>query len=108
MSSQNASRGAFSRSQCPRLSPRHMLALRNRPQPAPTHGIVDAPLINVAGSVANYEGRFETMLNGANATLANIKAAAEAEDLSAASHASMTADLISPRLMRSGQSARSG
>jgi hypothetical protein len=31
----------------------------------------------VAGSVANYEGRFEMMLNGATATLANIKAAAE-------------------------------
>jgi uncharacterized protein YndB with AHSA1/START domain len=39
----------------------------------------NAPLINVAGSVANYEGRFEMMLEGANATLANIKAAAEAD-----------------------------
>ena len=36
----------------------------------------DAPLINVTGSVANYEGRFETMLDGANVTLAKIKAAA--------------------------------
>jgi len=40
----------------------------------------DAPLINVAGSPANFEGRFE-MLAGAikiKTTIANIKAAAEA------------------------------
>ena len=38
----------------------------------------DAPLINVAGSVANYAGRFEMLLEGARTTLENIKRTAEA------------------------------
>ena len=37
----------------------------------------DAPLINVEASAANYEDRFEMMLDRAPSTLANIKTAAE-------------------------------
>jgi hypothetical protein len=38
----------------------------------------DAPLINVKGSVANYEGRFESLVAGIEETLMGVKAAAEA------------------------------
>lgn len=39
----------------------------------------DAPAINVEGSRANFEGRFEMLVKAINKTIANIKAAAEAE-----------------------------
>lgn len=39
---------------------------------------VDAPLINVEGSPANFEGRYEMVVEGIKTTLAAIKAAAEA------------------------------
>jgi hypothetical protein len=38
----------------------------------------DAPAINVEGSAANFEGRFEMLVKAINTTIANIKAAAEA------------------------------
>ena len=38
----------------------------------------DAPMINVEGSQANFEGRFEMLVKAINKTIANIKAAAEA------------------------------
>jgi len=38
----------------------------------------DAPLINVDGSPANFEGRFEMLAGAIEKTIANIKAAAEA------------------------------
>ena len=38
----------------------------------------DAPLINVDGSAANFEGRYEMVVEGVGATIANVKAAAEA------------------------------
>ena len=38
----------------------------------------DAPMINVEGSAANFEGRFEMLCKAINKTIANIKAAAEA------------------------------
>jgi hypothetical protein len=38
----------------------------------------DAPIINVEGSVANYEGRFEALVAGVETTLARVKVAAEA------------------------------
>jgi Polyketide cyclase / dehydrase and lipid transport len=38
----------------------------------------DAPLINVEGSPANFEGRFEMLAKAINKTIANIKTAAEA------------------------------
>ncbi len=38
----------------------------------------DAPLINVDGSPANFEGRFEMLAAAIKTTIANIKAAAEA------------------------------
>ncbi|MDQ1380381.1 MAG: hypothetical protein QOJ71_1100, partial [Actinomycetota bacterium] len=38
----------------------------------------DAPLINVDGSPANFEGRFEMLAEAIKKTIANIKAAAEA------------------------------
>ena len=38
----------------------------------------DAPAINVEGSAANFEGRFEMLVKAINQTIANIKAAAEA------------------------------
>jgi hypothetical protein len=38
----------------------------------------DAPAINVAGSAANFEGRYEMLVKAINKTIANIKAAAEA------------------------------
>ena len=38
----------------------------------------DAPAINVEGSAANFEGRFEMLVKAINKTIANIKAAAEA------------------------------
>lgn len=38
----------------------------------------DAPAINVNGSPANFEGRFEMLEKAINETVANIKAAAEA------------------------------
>ena len=38
----------------------------------------DAALINVEGSQANFEGRFEMLCKAINKTIANIKAAAEA------------------------------
>ena len=38
----------------------------------------EAPLINVEGSPANYEGRFETLTDAIKTTIANIKGAAEA------------------------------
>ncbi len=37
----------------------------------------DAPRINVEGSPANFEGRFEMLAKAIEATIANIKAAAE-------------------------------
>jgi uncharacterized protein YndB with AHSA1/START domain len=37
----------------------------------------DAPLINVPGTGANFDGRFEMLCAACEATLANIKAAAE-------------------------------
>ena len=37
----------------------------------------DAPLINVEGSAANFEGRFEMLVKAIKKTIANIKAAAE-------------------------------
>jgi uncharacterized protein YndB with AHSA1/START domain len=37
-----------------------------------------APLINVEGSPANFEGRYELLVQGAQTTIANIKSAAEA------------------------------
>jgi len=37
----------------------------------------DAPLINVAGSPANFEGRFEMLAEAIRTTVANIRAAAE-------------------------------
>jgi hypothetical protein len=37
----------------------------------------DAPLINVEGSAANFEGRFEMLVKAINKTIANIKTAAE-------------------------------
>ena len=37
----------------------------------------DAPLINVEGSPANFEGRFEMLAEAIKTTVANIKAAAE-------------------------------
>jgi uncharacterized protein YndB with AHSA1/START domain len=39
----------------------------------------DAPAINVNGSPANFEGRFEMLEKAIHETIANIKAAAEAE-----------------------------
>ena len=36
-----------------------------------------APLLNVEGSPSNFDGRYEMMVAGCEATLANIKAAAE-------------------------------
>jgi uncharacterized protein YndB with AHSA1/START domain len=39
----------------------------------------DAPAINVNGSPANFEGRFEMLVKAINQTIANIKAAAEAD-----------------------------
>jgi uncharacterized protein YndB with AHSA1/START domain len=38
----------------------------------------DAPLINIDGSPANFEGRFEMLAGAIEKTIANIKAAAEA------------------------------
>jgi uncharacterized protein YndB with AHSA1/START domain len=38
----------------------------------------DVPMINVEGSAANFEGRFEMLVKAINKTIANIKAAAEA------------------------------
>jgi uncharacterized protein YndB with AHSA1/START domain len=38
----------------------------------------DAPLINVEGSAANFEGRFEMLAKAIKTTIANIKRAAEA------------------------------
>ena len=38
----------------------------------------DAPLINVEGSPANFEGRFEMLVKAIKKTIANIKHAAEA------------------------------
>ncbi len=38
----------------------------------------DAPMINVEGSAANFEGRFEMLATAIQKTIANIKAAAEA------------------------------
>jgi hypothetical protein len=38
----------------------------------------DVPAINVEGSRANFDGRFEMLVTGINKTIANIKAAAEA------------------------------
>jgi len=38
----------------------------------------DAPLINVSGSAANFDGRFEMLEQAIGTTIANIKAAAEA------------------------------
>jgi len=38
----------------------------------------DAPMINVEGSPANFEGRYEMLVAAAETTIANIKAAAEA------------------------------
>jgi hypothetical protein len=38
----------------------------------------DAPLINVDGSPANFDGRFEMLAEAIRKTIANIKAAAEA------------------------------
>ena len=38
----------------------------------------DAPLLNVAGSPSNFEGRHEMLIEGIETTIANIKAAAEA------------------------------
>ena len=40
----------------------------------------DAPMINVEGSQANFEGRFEMLVKAINKTVANIKAAAEAQN----------------------------
>ena len=37
----------------------------------------DAPMINVEGSPANFEGRFEMLAEAIKKTIANIKAAAE-------------------------------
>lgn len=37
----------------------------------------DVPRINVEGSPANFEGRFESLVEGIKATIGNIKAAAE-------------------------------
>ncbi len=37
----------------------------------------DAPRINVEGSPANFEGRYERLVKGIEKTIANIKAAAE-------------------------------
>jgi uncharacterized protein YndB with AHSA1/START domain len=37
----------------------------------------DAPLINVEGSISNFEGRFEALVEGVKATLENIKSEAE-------------------------------
>lgn len=42
----------------------------------------DAPLLNVAGSPSNFEGRFEMLAEGIKTTIANIKNAAEAEGCS--------------------------
>jgi hypothetical protein len=39
----------------------------------------DAPAINVEGSAANFEGRFEMLVKAIKKTIANIKAAAETE-----------------------------
>ena len=39
---------------------------------------VNAPLINVEGSPSNFDGRHGMLIDGMNATLAAIKAAAEA------------------------------
>ena len=39
----------------------------------------DAPLINVEGSPANFEGRFEMLVKAINKTITNIKVAAEAQ-----------------------------
>jgi len=39
----------------------------------------DLPMINVEGSAANFEGRFEMLVKAINKTIANIKAAAEAQ-----------------------------
>ena len=38
----------------------------------------DVPAINVEGSPANFDGRFEMLVKAINKTIANIKAAAEA------------------------------
>ncbi len=38
----------------------------------------DAPRINIEGSPANFEGRFEMLAEGIKTTIANIKGAAEA------------------------------
>jgi uncharacterized protein YndB with AHSA1/START domain len=38
----------------------------------------DAPMINIEGSPANFEGRYESLVGGIETTIANIKAAAEA------------------------------
>ncbi len=38
----------------------------------------DLPMINVEGSAANFEGRFEMLVQAINKTIANIKTAAEA------------------------------
>ena len=40
----------------------------------------DLPMINVEGSAANFEGRFEMLVNAINKTIANIKDAAEARE----------------------------
>jgi hypothetical protein len=37
----------------------------------------DAPVINVEGSVANFDGRFEALVEGVRSTLTNIKNGAE-------------------------------
>ncbi len=37
----------------------------------------DAPMINVAGAAANFEGRYEMLCGAIEKTVANIKAAAE-------------------------------
>lgn len=38
----------------------------------------DAPMINVEGAAANFEGRYEMLVDAIGRTIANIKAAAEA------------------------------
>jgi hypothetical protein len=66
------------------VPPDSPVATRWRFEIAPgAHGVTltesfDAPIINVEGSVANYEGRFEALLAGVEATIARVKAAAEA------------------------------
>ena len=58
----------------------HTLALRVRRESEwrhDDHRIVDAPLINVAGANANFDGRYEMLCAATETTLQNIKAAAE-------------------------------